>query len=286
MSVRWIWPVFQPAPRPVRWKRRGRRAALFRAARIALGGALLAVVSIQAPRWLNAALQHPFFAVPRFHVEGNQRLSEQAVLDWIGAKPGMSIWWVDAVAWRSRLLAHPWVQSAEVRRQLPREVRIRLRERWPVAVVRLGGTFQYVDRTGHFLGGVDLRHFPELPVITLPRSEEEDYVSSDLRMALRFVRLCERVRCLAEISEVVADDRGITVYPLRSGTAVVFGRGQWKEKLKRSSRVFAAWEGQTDRLERIDLSYSNIVVVRVRPEGGSSSKGRTGRRGERGRNSV
>lgn len=281
---RWVWPIPQHVARPVHWRRRVRWRPLLRAAMLAFGAALVAVLPAQSSQWLHAALEHPFFAVPRFSVEGNRRLTEEAVLDWLGAKPGMSIWWVDAEAWRARLLAHPWVQAAEVSRRLPREVRIRIRERWPMAVVRWNGVFQYVDRTGHFLGAVDLRHFPELPVITLER-EEESHLSSDLRSALRFLRLCERLHCSADISEVVVGEQGVTVYPLRAQAEVVLGRGQWKEKLQRSSRVFAAWEGQTDRLERVDLSYRNMVVVRLRPETNRPNKAHR-RRAQPTRNAV
>jgi len=260
LPARLVPPAAHPLP-----SRRARRWRRWLGGACIAGAAVASAVSLftLAPRLLEAVLAHPFFSVTRFEIEGNARLADQEVLEWLGAKPGMSIWWVDPRVWRAKLLAHPWIQSAQVRRELPRRVEIRIRERWPVAVVRWRGTFQYVDRTGHFLGAAEPLRVAEFPLLTLPESAELR-PQGELQVGLRFLRLCARLGYADQISEVVADRSGVTVYPLSSRTAVVLGRGQWRERLLRSSRVFAAWQGEWDRLERVDVSFRNVVVVRVR----------------------
>lgn len=276
-----LWPRRQrrhvpPFPsRRLRWWRLQLRRALLAAAVIA---SAVGVVTF-APRCAYHVVSHPFFAVRHFEIEGNERLAQEEVLDWLGAKPGMSAWLVDPVVWRARLLAHPWVQAAAVRRELPRRVRIRLRERRPFAVVRWRDTFALVDRTGHFLGPAGPVFAAHLPLLTLPASGAS-LPQEELRLGLRFLRLCARLGCAAEVSEVLAGKDGITVYPLRSRTEVALGRGSWREKLLRASRVFAAWEEDADRLERVDVSYRRVVVVRVReqPNGQRKAPARSSRK--------
>ena len=75
------------------------------------------------------------------------------------------------------------------------------------------------------------------------------------------------MRCFDAISEVHVDpEKGITVFPLRTAVAVVLGWGGWREKLARSARVFAAWDGQVERLEQVDVSFRRTVVVKLREE--------------------
>jgi cell division protein FtsQ len=230
------------------------------------------------PRALHLAEAHRYFALTNIEVNGNRRVTRGEVLQWAGIHAPTSVWDVAPDLVRVRLQNHPWVRHVSVQRQFPHRLTIKIEERRPVAIVRLG-ELDYVDRSGRILGPLRDGDSPDFPVITgLEAARPSGFTPLGVHRALRLLRLCQRLNCFDAISEVHVDrNRGITVFPLRPAAAVVLGWGSWREKLARSARVFAAWKGQVERLAAVDVSFRNIVVVKLRAErpaaGRSSKKG-------------
>ncbi|MDH4139823.1 MAG: FtsQ-type POTRA domain-containing protein [Coriobacteriia bacterium] len=102
---------------------------------------------------LNALYRSHLFAVREIEVLGNDQLSRERVLE-IAAVPS------DATLIRfpsdevsERLNADPWIADAQVTRDFPETMRIRVTERVPVAYVDLGGADLFlVDAEGFVLG--------------------------------------------------------------------------------------------------------------------------------------
>ncbi|HVM97050.1 MAG TPA: FtsQ-type POTRA domain-containing protein, partial [Candidatus Acidoferrales bacterium] len=242
--------------------------------------ASLAVFFGAPPGW-RAIKRHPYFAVDGIELSGNRRLNREDVLQLAGWHSGMSVWDASPSDARLRLASNPWIEWVSVERQLPRHLGIRVRERRPMAIVQIGG-LQYVDRGGRVLGPLRDDDSRDLPIITgIDSIDSKSFGAVALHRALQLVHWCERLRCFDTISEVRVDrEAGITVFPLKTAVPVVLGWGGWREKLVRSARVFAAWQGQTDRLAQIDVSYHNQVVVRLRDDK-RPSNGRPSKRGTR-----
>jgi cell division septal protein FtsQ len=176
---------------------------------------------------------------------------------------------------------HPWIERAAVKRELPRRLRIRVRERAPVAIVAVAGTLHYLDRGARILGPLreeDSRDFPILSGLDDASLDSANRVA--LLRALRLLRWCDRLPCFDEISEIQIDrNRGLTVFPLSTPVPIAMGWGSWPRKLALLARVVAQWQGQMDRLEHVDVSFRNLAIVRLRAEPEKSS--RRGRRGVR-----
>jgi len=226
--------------------------------------------------------KHPYFAVTQVEVNGNRRLSREEILATAGVRDGGSVWDASPIVLRERLEANPWVERAFVKREFPRFVAIRVRERTPVAIVSLDTKLSYVDRSGRILGllkDTDNRDFPIVSGLDTPQAK--GFVTVGLHRAMQLLHACERLRCFDEISEIRVDrERGLTLFPLKTRVPVVLGWGQWREKLRSSGRVLAAWQGQLPRLARIDVSYRGIAVVQVREET-SAPAARPGKKGIR-----
>ncbi|MBI3781774.1 MAG: FtsQ-type POTRA domain-containing protein [Deltaproteobacteria bacterium] len=230
------------------------------------------------PAW-HAIKAHPYFALDPIDLSGNRRLNRVEVLQVAGLRDGISIWDASPSEVRLRLAGNPWIEWVAVERQLPRRLAIRLRERRPMAIVQLD-TLRYVDRGGRVLGPLRDDDSRDLPIITgIGTVDSKDFGAVALHRALQLVHWCERLHCFDTISELRVDRQaGITVFPMKTAVPIVLGWGGWREKLIRSARVFAAWQGQTERLAQIDVSYHNQVVVRLRDE----SKANNGRPSKRG----
>jgi cell division protein FtsQ len=248
------------ATRGRKWLERGTLAAV-------CGVTLAALVWYGIPAGIHWAEVHPYFAIAKLELDGNRRLTRQDVLQWIGVHEGTSIWDASPSVLQMRLERHPWIRRASVQRDFPRHVAIAVQERRPMAIVRLD-TLNYVDRSGHILGPLRADDSRDFPLITgFEDAATRTFAPIGIHRALQFLRRCERLSCFDGISEVhVSQHRGLTVFPLRPTVAVVLGWGGWREKLVRSARVLAAWEGQTARVAAVDVSFHELVVVKLRPE--------------------
>ncbi|MDX1709178.1 MAG: FtsQ-type POTRA domain-containing protein, partial [Desulfobacterales bacterium] len=81
--------------------------------------------------------QCDYFKAQRLKIEGGQRLSTKQIIAAAELKKGVNILAVNLAMTRKRLLAHPWIAEAEVRREIPAGLSIRVREHRPLAIVKL-----------------------------------------------------------------------------------------------------------------------------------------------------
>jgi cell division septal protein FtsQ len=234
----------------------------------ALAGVGLATVLWHAvPLAWQAVKTHPYFAVSSIVVHGHLRLDREEVLRWAEVADGMSIWDASPAAVRLRVQRSPWVEQAQVRREFPNYVSIRIQERRPVALAQLD-ELTYVDRRGRLLGPLRTDDSRDFVVVTGLQHAEEEFAQIGLHRALELLRLCERMACFDAMSELHVDrHRGVTLFPVHQSVSVVLGWGGWREKLARATRVLAAWQEQIDRLAVVDVSFRNLVVVRLRDDG-------------------
>ncbi|MCK6556539.1 FtsQ-type POTRA domain-containing protein [Candidatus Binatia bacterium] len=251
--------------RPRRW--RSWRALAVSVVSAVLGLGLAGAAWHGAPLLLRAAKEHQYFRVSAVDLSGNVRLTRADILQAAGISEGMSIWDALPHATRLRIEQNAWIERASVRRSFPNRISVRVRERRPLAIARLDGLY-YVDRHGRVLGPLRDDDSRDFVIITgLAGDNADGFTAVGLHRAARLLRMCERVSCFESLSEVrVERRRGITVYPVRPPVAVTLGWGGWRHKLVRSARVFALWGGQAERLENVDVSFRDQVVVRLRAE--------------------
>ena len=88
------------------------------------------------------------FTVDRVVVHGNSHLSTGEVLTLVDGLKGESVFAADLERYRARLLDSPWVSDATMRRVLPSTIDLRVTERAPIAVGRLGDQLFLVDGAG------------------------------------------------------------------------------------------------------------------------------------------
>ncbi|MBI3768187.1 MAG: FtsQ-type POTRA domain-containing protein [Deltaproteobacteria bacterium] len=224
------------------------------------------------------ALQHPYFAVSEIVVFPTHRVREGALLQWMGLRPGMSIWSLEPRALERRLEEHPWIRRARVRREYPRRLTVQVVEREAAAALLIDQLY-YVDRTGAVFAPVGAGDALDLPFVTgieaAVLNGERPYPRHAMRQALKLVKLIVTSGLPFRVSEVhIERDQGITVFPVKPEVALEFGWGRFPEKLARLGEVLGGFAGRESQLREIDLTYESQAVIRLRQGGGGGRRAR------------
>ncbi|RLB83328.1 MAG: hypothetical protein DRH17_02805 [Deltaproteobacteria bacterium] len=255
----------------------------------------------------DAVTQSPYFEARTITVEGNQWLSKETILKQAGLKLRENILSVNLAAVRYRLMALPMVAAAEIDRELPDAIHIRVRERIPVAIVDLDPHF-YLDEEGKMFRSVESPDNVMLPVVTgLALSDIDSSDSSSPRLigavmeVLRLSRLYQNVIPSHALRRIHIDrEMGLTLYAFlpecnmtatpdgtpafssstdgrsigQSLVAIKVGFGDYESKYKRlQDMIFYLKKERTFlNLQCIDLNDLDRVVVRPSLIGGAGSR--------------
>jgi len=208
-------------------------------------------------------------ALENVDVVGRQRQSTASILAALGVKRGMPMLEIDLAAAQARLQTLPWVRRADVERQLPDTLFIRLTEREPFAFWQRNGSLSLIDRDGTVIPTDSLAQYG--PRIVLVGDDAPAQAATLIDMLATEPTLARRVNA-----------------------AVLYGSGRWTLRFDTGVEVAlpetgvpAAWhrlaglETQEQILERniaaIDLRLPDRMVVRLAPATpGKSSTARNG----------
>ncbi len=215
-----------------------------------LAGLAVLVVSLLAVDWLlheeNLPVRAVRFEGPFQHVTRAEL--ETAVMDLVRG----NFLRLDLAAVQARVEQLPWVETASVRRVLPRDIAIRFTEERPVA--RWGET-AYVNVNGEVI---------HLQGEGLPVTPRLDGPPGSARAVLERLQSFERLLAPAGLSveRLVLTARRSWRIVLKQGFALVLDRNEPERKLKRFARVYpAALAHVASRIQQVDLRYTNGFAV-------------------------
>jgi cell division protein FtsQ len=246
-----------------RGRRRPRRRVrwLWMAGALALGAGVVAVVAV-AGHW---ALTTPRFAVMAVEVRGASRVPPQRILEVSGIVRGTNLWRIDPDRVRARLESLPEIRHADVVRELPNRVSIRVEERRPFTLVH-AARLHWLDEEGRLLGDEPHAVATDVPVI---RGLSEDELATmrttpgpRARAAIALIRALLRTgsALAAEISEIdMSRPEGPVLYTI-DGVEVRLGSEEWEERLARLEGVLA--QVATQDVHGVDLRFRDQVVLR------------------------
>jgi cell division protein FtsQ len=281
----------------------GRWISLFWAAS---GAALVVFVGFFFIFIHDVLTQSEHFKARTIQIEGGQRLSAKTLASVAGVREGINVLSVNLSAARRRLLAQPWIAEAEVRREIPSTLFIRVREHMPAAIVDVGKKF-LLNARGEVFKEWEAGDPEELPVVSgLKISDLRVADRSGAAAALPFAALGSGSPPLAALSRsmeavlqvltlgsqrgsvlstrsirTIRVDRelGLTVLAFDEGKSIRLGYDDFASKLRLLADLLAFLKSQpglTD-FERIDLTDANRVIVnpakaelpvRMGPKGG------------------
>jgi cell division protein FtsQ len=218
--------------------------------------------------WLRERVaDSSFFVLENVLVLGTRSLSVPETLRIAGVRRGENLFTLDLVAIRSRLVAHPFIRTASVRRRLPVSLLLEIEERVPVAVVRAGRDY-LVDREGEvltYLRGERPATFPLLLGVEVSggrltaRGAERFGVGLSLTAALRSVAH-PPWEAIGHLD--LTDEKDAVLVPVGGRPLVHLGKGNFASRLGRWKAVARDLAGRWSAVTYIDLRAEGQVVAR------------------------
>jgi len=214
--------------------------------------------------------QCDYFRAEKLVVTGTDRLSEKQVLEQAQIKKGINIISVNLTMARKRLLAHSWITEAEVSRDLPSGINIKIKEHQPLAILDLGRKF-LINTSGEIFKEMAVSDPDQLPVISglafsdintrdKPRSIPFNAVMNVLELGQK----CKSVLPYKLIKKIQVDrEMGLTIYAFDRIKEIRIGYNDYPNKYDRLKNILVHLKKRQgfSHLESIDLNNLNRIVI-------------------------
>lgn len=219
--------------------------------------------------------------VGRIVVSGNVRLSSAEVQALAHGLYGRSILTADLDACRRRLLESPWVADVALRRVLPSTIEVRVVERQPIGISRLGNQLYLIDRSGTVIDefGPRYREF-DLPIVDgLVRTPKRGKPAIDAERAELAARVIDSVSTrkaiVRRLSQIDVSDLHDVVVLLEGDSALLhLGEERFVERLQSYLEVASALRDRVSDIDYIDLRFDDRVYVKPRGASGTVEAGK------------
>jgi len=211
--------------------------------------------------------------VDRIDVSGNERLSNGEVMAVLSGLRGESLMWTDLDAWRSRLLASPWVRDAALRRSLPSTVEVFVLERTPIGIARIksgssGGDLYLVDDRGVMIDQYGPQYADlDLPIVDGLEASQSQTDPYRAELAARVIAaLRAKPRVASRLSQVDVSDLHNAAIMLNGDRAVIhLGDDQFLPRLESYLGLAQALRERVPEIESVDLRFEERIYVRPAP---------------------
>ena len=214
--------------------------------------------------------QCDYFRADRLMVTGENRLSEKQVLQQAQIKKGRNIFSLNLSKARKRLLAHSWIVEAEVSRELPSGINIRIQEHKPLAILDLGRKF-IINTSGEIFKEMAASDPDHLPIINGLRFSDINVRGKPLSIPFKAVmnvmelgQKSESVLPYKQLKLIQVDrEMGLTIYAFDRIKAIKIGYNNYPNKYAKLKNILLYLKKRRgfSHIESIDLNNLNRIVV-------------------------
>jgi cell division protein FtsQ len=254
----------------------------------AAGLTVLCIISTGFVLIYDLIIQCDYFKAKNLTITGNQMFSDKQIISQADLKKGVNIFSVNLSIVEKRLLAHPWIAEADISRELPSGINIRIKEHNAVAVVDLGRRFLINNKGKIFkefttgdpgvlpvINGLrysDISITPELRSHGSGKSNMALYMkerSNPFDAVMDVLRLGQRAESILPnklIRQIVVDrEIGITIYAFNKIKEIKLGYENYADKYDLLKKVLLYIKNINNfqDLVSIDLNNFNRVVVNL-----------------------
>lgn len=214
--------------------------------------------------------QCDYFRAEDLTVTGAERLNGKQVLDQAQVTKGINIFSLNLSMTRKRLLAHPWIAEAEVSREPPSGINIRVKEHKPLAVIDLGRKF-LINAHGEIFKEMTASNPEHLPIIRglefsdiKVHGEPRSAPFSAVMDVLELGQQPDSVLPNTLIKRIQVDrEIGLTIYAFDRIKAIKIGYDDYQDKYAKLKNVllFLKKRNGLSNLDSIDINNLNRIVV-------------------------
>lgn len=229
----------------------------------ALGGAAAVLYRYAGHSW-----RFRLESSDRIEIAGIENVSRAQVMEVLGGDIGRNVYFVPLDERKKQLEEIPWVESATVMRLLPNRLKVQIRERTPVAFVKIGSRISLTDRSGVVMdappGSTKEYSFP----VIVGMGDQEPLSTRAARMKIYDALVrdldSEGAHYSQDISEVdLSDPEDVKITAANGGEEVLVHLGS--SNFLHRYKIFVAhvqeWRQQFQRLDSVDLRYDRQVIV-------------------------
>jgi len=192
-----------------------------------------------------------YFQIENIEVEGEEKLSDEVILDWAKIPLGKSIFRLNLKAIEKKLESQPKIEKVIIKRLLPSRILIQIKERKPFVYLLYKEMLFEVGKEGVVIGKVE--ELQDLPVISGVSSLSD---KERIKKGIEVVKFAQnRGVSFAEVN--VENPEGIIGY-LPKGIKVYIGEGKHLEYL--SYLPFVLTENR--KIEYVDLRFYRQIVIK------------------------
>lgn len=208
------------------------------------------------------------FSSSRVQVRGNRYVTRREILEHLDLRGMGSLFDFSLESRRRQLEGIDWVQEAWVVRLFPNGLGVWVREREPVAFVRVADSIKLLDTQGVVLE-TPLGYSFDFPVLTGWNEAGEEEVSRlRLRLYEEFIRDWESVSPSEwSVSEVnVSDPRDLKAVLVEGSESILvhFGREDFARRYRNFLSFIPRIRPTQVAIQSVDLRFKNQIVVNPR----------------------
>jgi cell division protein FtsQ len=247
--------------------------------------AMLAVVALAAVTGFfilihDIVTQCDYLAVKELTIQGTQRLTHAQIARQAQIRKGSNILSVNLSLVRKRLLAHPWIAEAEISREIPSRLSIRVKEHSALAMVDFGQKF-LLNHQGQIFKAWDPADRLNLPVIsglkpadlkiysmlTTSNPVQPPVDSAPFRAVMQILELGKQQGSILPnhfIRQISVDRQiGLTIYAFDRLKAISLGYSDYSGKYHMLAKLFSYLKRQRSIFDydRIDLNNLQRIVI-------------------------
>ncbi|MGV8057162.1 MAG: cell division protein FtsQ/DivIB [Smithellaceae bacterium] len=213
----------------------------------------------------SCLLSMPYFAIKEVSVRGLKELTEKDILTLAALPPQKNLLAVNTDLLVKRVSANPWVKNIYVGRELPNRLVMEVRERNPVAMVKQGSDFYFMDNEGFIFKKLGKGDEVDLPILTGVNGQEKEkskLLLSSLNL-LKTIAASGRYNYLGAISEINIDDVFGLSLLTDSGLYLKLGTGDYENKLKQLNTVMADLEKRGMKKGYIFVDICDVTKITI-----------------------
>ena len=259
-------------------KGKKRREVLYRQIRLTTLGVaallFLGTLSILGMFTHDFFTQWPYFEAKEIRISGIERVSRTELLSQGHLRLNKNILSINLPLVRKRMLAHPWIAEARVRREFPDAIIVAVEEHQPLAVLEMGEKF-LINTEGEIFkkfGADDPQGLPMVSGLAYADLPVEGQATSRAYQAVQAVLALGRSHDSplpnSHLKHVAVDaDMGLSLLAYDRNLVIRLGYDDYQLKYRRLAQVidYLTLNETVPGIEWIDLNDTERIVVNPLP---------------------